>query len=382
MIISVQLPVCAWPQENCKEFEMNDENGALSATEAGSNGRNRQRKAAFILLCLFLIGVWTGLRWFVKSRTNITTDNAFIETHVHPVTPRISGTVTMVLVRDNQFVKKGDLLLEMDTTDYQVMVNKAEAELGIARNETSGDQMQVAAAQAALQSARAQRDQASLDLKRGLSLFEKEVIPREQLERLQTSMQVADARLKQAEENLQRDKALAGIGARGESINKAQIRKQQAVLAESRLKLGYTRIVAPVDGFITRKGVETGATVQAGQALMAVVPLADAWITANYKEGQLTHIKPGQKVTFRVDAYPNHTFQGQVESIMAGTGAAFSLLPPENATGNYVKVVQRIPVKILIDPESDPSHFLRVGMSVEPTILTGRSASAVLKDLF
>jgi len=350
------------------------------AAEAGLKGRSRQRKAALILLCIFLIGGWFGLRWFIQSRTHITTDTAFIETHIHPVSPRISGTVTKVLVRDNQFVKKGDLLLEMDATDYRILVDKAEAELGVARDATFGDQMQVAVSQAGVQSARAQRDQAQLDLKRGTRLFEKEVIPKEQLERLQTSMQVAAAHLQRAEETLRKDKALAGLS--GKSISKAQIRKQQAVLADSRLKLAYTRIVAPVDGFITRKGVEGGATVQAGQALMAVVPLADAWITANYKEGQLTHIRPGQNVTFQVDAYPGHTFQGQVESIMAGTGAAFSLLPPENATGNYVKVVQRIPVKILIDRKSDPNHLLRVGMSVEPTILTGRPASAILTELF
>jgi membrane fusion protein (multidrug efflux system) len=367
---------------------MNDNHVTLSASapeeqpaaEAGTKGRSSQRKAALILLSILLIGGWYGLRWFVKSHTCITTDNAFIETHIHPVTPRISGTVTAVLVRDNQYVKKGEVLLEMDATDYRILVDKAEAELGVARNETSGDQMQVAAAQAGVQSARAQQNQAQLDLKRGTRLFEKEVIPKEQLERLQTSMQVAEAQLKLAEENLRKDKALAGLN--GESVNKAQVRKQQAVLAESRLKLGYTRIVAPVDGFITRKGVEAGTTVQAGQALMAVVPLADAWIIANYKEGQLTHIRPGQKVVFQVDAYPKQTFQGQVESIMAGTGAAFSLLPPENATGNYVKVVQRIPVKILIDRNSDPNRLLRVGMSVKPTILTGRPASSVLKELF
>lgn len=340
----------------------------------------RQRKAALILISILLLGAWFGARWFLKSRTHLSTDNAFIEAHIHPVTPRVGGTVTTVLVRDNQLVKKGDLLVMLDANDYRVAVEKAEAELGIARNETSGDRLQVAASRAAVQSARIQRDQAELDLKRGTALFGKEVIPREQLDRLQTAQQLSEARLKQAEENLKKDQAIAGIG--GESTNKARIRKQQAALEENRLKLGYTRIVAPVDGYITRKGVEVGATVQPGQALMAVVPLSNTWITANYKESQLTHIKPGQQVTFRVDSYPGQTFKGTVDSIMAGTGAAFSLLPPENATGNYVKVVQRIPVKIKIDSSSDPQHLLRVGMSVEPTVLTGRTVSDILKELF
>lgn len=343
-------------------------------------GLTRQRTAALIVLGILLLGAWFCLRWLIKTRTNIETDNAFIEAHIHPVAPRISGTVTSVLVQDNQLVKKGDLLVELDATDYRVSVDKAEAELGIARNDSSGDRLQVAASRAALQSARAQQQQAVLDLKRGTALFDKEVVPREQLERLQTALQVADARQRQAEEQLRKDEAVAGIG--GASSGKAHIRKQQAVLAESRLRLGYTRITAPVDGYITRKGIEAGAIVQAGQALMAVVPLTETWIVANYKESQLTYIRPGQKVAFRVDAYPGQTFKGTVESIMAGTGAAFSLLPPENATGNYVKVVQRIPVKIMIDQSSDPQHLLRVGMSVEPAVLTGRSASAVLHELF
>ncbi len=340
----------------------------------------RQRKAALILLCFFIAGCWFGLSWFVKSRTNIDTDNAFIEARIHPVSPRISGTVINLFVQDNQVVKKGDLLLELDPADYRINLEKAEAELGLARNETSGDKLQVAASRASLQLAKVQQQQALIDLKRGNNLYKKEVIPKEQLERLQTALNLSEARVKQAEEALRKDEAIAGIGA--DSTNAARIRKQQAVLADTRLKLGYTRITAPVDGYITRKGVETGATVQAGQSLMAIVPLNERWITANYKESQLTHIKPGQKVTFRVDAYPNESFKGTVDSIMAGTGAAFSLLPPENATGNYVKVVQRIPVKILIDKESDPKQLLRVGMSVEPVVLTGRSASAVIKELF
>jgi len=270
--------------------------------------------------------------------------------------------------------------VELDTTDYRVNVDKFEAELDIARNENSGDQLQVAASSAAMQLAKAQHNQSLLDLKRGSTLYEKEVIPREQLDRLQTAFDVSGARLKQAAETLRKDEALAGIA--GESSNKAQIKKQQALLTESRLKLGYTHILAPVNGYITRKGVEIGATVQAGQSLMAVVPLAHAWVTANYKESQMTYIKPGQKVTFRVDAYPKQIFQGTVDSIMAGTGAAFSLLPPENASGNYVKVVQRIPVKILIDKRSDPQHLLRIGMSVIPTVLTGRTVTSILHELF
>jgi membrane fusion protein (multidrug efflux system) len=131
---------------------------------------------------------------------------------------------------------------------------------------------------------------------------------------------------------------------------------------------GYTKIYAPSDGYITKKNVEVGNQVQAGQPLMALVPLKDVWIVANYKETQLTSVRPGQKVQIKVDMYPGKTFSGVVDSIMAGTGSVFSLFPPENATGNYVKVVQRIPVKIILEKATDPEHILRVGMSVQPTI--------------
>lgn len=341
--------------------------------------RNRQRTALIVLILIMLLGIGLGLRWFIRSQTHIETDNAFIEAPIHPVAPRIPGTVTRVLVRDNQFVKKGQLLVELDPSDYQVALNRAEAELGIARNEASSDHLQVATGKAALQSALAQQRQAHLDLKRGTVLYEKQVIPKEQLERLQTALQVSEARLKQAKENVRKDQAIAGIGAG--TTGSAAVRKQLAVLEENRLKLGYTRITAPVDGYITRKGIEVGATVQSGQSLMAVVELAETWIVANYKESQMRHIRPGQQVHFRADAYPGQTFTGKVDSIMAGTGAAFSLLPPENATGNYVKVLQRIPVKITIDPAGNQEKQLRVGMSVIPTIETDRSAAQVLKEL-
>ncbi len=338
-----------------------------------------QRRAALLLLALLLVGVWLGMSWLIRSRTELKTDDAFIEAHVYPVASRVAGTVIAVHIHDNQAVTAGQLLVELDPTDYRVEEQRATAALGMAINETSGDTSQVAAARAALQSAHARRDQAMQDARRGAALYNREVIPKEQFERLQTSQRVAEAQLHEAEEQLQRATALAGISS-GPGA-KARIRQREAELAASRLRLGYTRIVAPTDGYITRKEVEPGTTIQVGQPLMAVVPLQHPWIVANYKESQLTHIKAGQKVSFQVDSYPGHTFTGRVDSIMAGTGAAFSLLPPENATGNYVKVVQRVPVKILIDPTSDPNHLLRMGMSVVPQIHTGLSLGDVIRDL-
>lgn len=349
-----------------------------TAGPAGKQRGGKRTRAGIILLVVIAIGLFMGTHWFLRSKALITTDNAFVEAHIHAISPRVSGTVTAVPVKDNQFVKKGETLVELDPTDYEVRVRVAAADLDMARNETSGDYAQVEAARAAVSHARARLDQAELDLRRGSALFAKEVIPREQLDRLETARRVAAAQLREAEEGVR--KAQAEIGLAGSGGKEARVAQREAKLREASLSLSYTRIVAPVDGYVTRKSVETGSTVQAGQPLMAVVALDDTWVTANYKESQLTHMKPGQKVEFTVDAYPSRTFTGRVESIMAGTGAAFSLLPPENATGNYVKVVQRVPVKIVVDPGSDPRHLLRVGMSVIPTVNTGRKLGEILRD--
>jgi len=340
---------------------------------------SRRSKGIIILSILIAVGVWLGLRMFITSKTHIETDNAFIEARIVPVSAKVSGTVTRVLVKDNQLVKQGDLLVEIDPRDYKVQMAKAAAGVGVAENETGGEYLKAEAASSALQTARARYDQAVQDQERGEKLFNREVLPKEQLDRLKTARRVTESQLKEAEQNLKRTQAEAGLGLK--SAGRAKVLERKALLSEAELQLSYTKIFAARDGYITRKSVEPGVNIQAGQPLMALVPLQDAWVTANYKERQITYIQPGQKVEFRVDAYPGRTFSGRVDSIMAGTGAAFSLLPPENATGNYVKVVQRIPVKIAIDNSSDPEHLLRIGMSVVPTILTGRSSGAVVRGL-
>ncbi|HEY6838820.1 MAG TPA: HlyD family secretion protein [Geobacteraceae bacterium] len=349
------------------------------AVTAGKTGGSKKRRAGIILAVLLLAGGVAGGYLWVRSRTHISTDDAFIETHIYSISSRGPGTVANVLVRDNQDVKKGDFLVDLDPNDYRLRVNNASAELEMARNETSGDYAKVEGAKASLALARAKLDQAELDLQRGRNLFQKEVIPKEQLDRLETARRMADSQVREAEESVRKEQALVGSTPGGG--REARIRQKQAKLDEAELNLSYVKVSAPADGFVTRKAVEPGNNVQAGQALMALVSLEDAWVTANYKESQLTHVRPGQEVSFTVDTYPGKKFRGTVESIMAGTGAAFSLLPPENATGNYVKVVQRIPVKISIDKGSDPEHLLRVGMSVVPTIVTERSFIDALKDL-
>jgi membrane fusion protein (multidrug efflux system) len=338
-----------------------------------------RKRAGFILLLLVVCGAVSGFWLWSRSKTHVTTDNAFVDSHIYSISARVPGTVKRVLVIDNQPVKKGDLLVEMDPSDYQTREQNAMAQLNIAKNETLSNYAQVDAARAAFNSDKAKLEQAELDLERGKALYKKEVIPKEQLDRLETAHRIAAAKLVETEGSVRR--AMAILGLTGAGGRDAQIIRRKAELEESRLNLSYTRIYSPADGYITRKSVETGNNIQTGQPLMALVSLNEAWITANYKERQLTHVVPGQKVEFTVDAFPGRKFTGVVDSIMAGTGAAFSLLPPENATGNYVKVVQRIPVKILINNESDPQHVLRVGMSVVPTILTALRLSDIVRDL-
>lgn len=342
-------------------------------------GPGKRRRAGLILLVMAVLILFFGGRWWINSRTHITTDNAFVEGHVHSVSPRIPAMVKHVAAGDNQFVRKGDLLVELDPGDYRMKVATAAASVDMARNETSGEHAKVAAGKTAVNLAKVRLDQAQIDLDRGKALFAREVVPKDQLDKLQTAYRVAVMDKRRAEEALKQAEAEVGLGTGGKD---AKVAQKIAQLDEARLNLSYTSITAPADGYITRKSVEPGNYVQTGQPLMAVVALQDAWVTANYKESQLTNVRPGQKVTFTVDAYPGRTFRGTVESIMAGTGAAFSLLPPENATGNYVKVVQRIPVRIAIDRESDPRHVLRVGMSVVPTIVIDKPLGEILREMF
>lgn len=346
----------------------------------GKSGNGTRRRALAVLLTLLAAGVVLGGWMWYRGQTRITTDNAFVEAHVFPVSARVPGHVAEVAVEDNQRVARGDLLVVLDPIDYRVQVQIAEAKLATARNETSGDHAQAEVARAAVRQAEAQLRQAGLDLKRGRALLADGTIPREQVERLETARTVAAGRLGEARESLRR--AVAMIGAADGNGREARIAQRAAELEEAKLRLSYTRILAPADGYVTRRTVEEGTNVAAGQPLLAVVQLADPWVVANYKESQLTHVRPGQRATFTVDAYPGREFTGKVESIMAGTGSAFSLLPPENATGNYVKVVQRVPVKIVIDRESDPQHLLRVGMSVVPTVHTGRRFREVIRRIF
>jgi membrane fusion protein (multidrug efflux system) len=283
--------------------------------------KNGKKKKAFMIVgTVVAIGLIAGYFYSGYRKTHVSTDDAFIDGDIYTIAARVSGTVRSVAVASNQLVKKGDLLVELDPADYASRVEAARAHLELQR---------------------ATLHQAERELKRARSLYEQQAGSADRYDKAVSTREVAAAQVKVAEEQLR----------------------------QAELNLGYTRITAPADGHVTKKNVEPGNQVQAGQPLMAVVSLENLYVMANYKETELESIRPGQAVEMSVDAYPGLVFTGKVDSIMAGTGVSFSLFPAENATGNYVKVVQRIPVKIVFDQGTDKDHVLRIGMSVEPTVI-------------
>jgi membrane fusion protein (multidrug efflux system) len=327
------------------------------------NNKNKRKKIAIIIFgILFLVSAVTLFFYLSYKATHITTDDAFVEGNIHTIAPKVSGTVKIIYVSDNQSVKKGDLLVELDASDYEVKVKEALSALNAERAKFSELKAKIKAAKANLELQEANLKQAEIDIKRAEILYQKGAIPKERYEKTKTAHDVSIAQVNVAREEFKQTEL---------SIDSqlSLITQKESRLKAEELNLSYTKIYAPADGRVTKKSVEIGNQVQAGQPLMAVVPLDDVYVVANYKETQLEKIKPGQKVEIKVDSYPSKTFYGKVDSIMAGTGAVFSLFPPENATGNYVKVVQRIPVKILLDKDTDRQHILRIGMSVEPTVV-------------
>ncbi len=330
--------------------------------EGQSNNNQKKKKAFLIVGAVIAVGLIAGYFYSSYRRTHVTTDDAFIDGNIHTIAAKINGTVKAVLVNDNQAVKKGDLLVEIDPVDYATKLQEAKSALGVERAKLSEADAKIESAKANLELARANLKLAETDKVRAEKLIKEQVIPQERYDRAMTTYEVTSAQVKAAEELLRQ--------AETQKVTQVSTIEQKKAVAElADLTVNYTKIYAPVDGYVTKKAVQLGNQIQAGQPLLAVVSLNDIWVTANYKETEMGGIRPGQKVTIKVDSFPGKTFAGKVDSIMAGTGVTFSLFPPENATGNYVKVVQRIPVKIVLDEGTDKGHLLRIGMSAEPTVL-------------
>ncbi|MBX5479570.1 MAG: HlyD family secretion protein [Pyrinomonas methylaliphatogenes] len=453
--------------EIAEGIEAEIESAAKDGKSAGEKRRPLYKRPGFLLALgiALIVGAVVGIRYWLYARSHESTDDAFIEGHVVQVSPKVSGHIVKLYVTDNQEVKEGDLIAEIDPRDYQARLEQARAALDAAlarqreaqasvalvrattraniqqasavvqrartdvetsRVAAAAEQRRVAQARAAVATAEANLAQAraqvaaaeaeatraNADVARYQALRAKDEISQQrldqaiaaartasaQLEAARSRVAAAEAQLNEAraaaaaaEENARRAQTQIGSAQAqvGEALGRlaqaetapqqvavtqaqaetatASIEQLRAAVEQAELELSYTKIYAPTSGRITRRAVEEGMLVQAGQPLMAIVA-NDVWVVANFKETQVGRMRPGQPVEIRVDAYPDKVFRGHIDSIQAGTGARFSLIPPENATGNYVKVVQRVPVKIVFDEPPDPQHMLAPGMSVEPEV--------------
>jgi membrane fusion protein, multidrug efflux system len=404
-----------------------------------------------VLVALGILG-WSGWAWY-RSSGEVSTDDAYVEGTISPVSAKVPGHVTEMLVRDNQAVRANDVLLRVDPRDYEAKRDQARAAVAVAEanvraaraelpltRETTRSQVEevraalegtrvgvrssesvvdetrarldakraaAAASRADVSAAESAQRKARRDLERMQALMKNDYVSRRDHDDAMAALESADALLESARRKLsalekevqqteaevaskllaieqarQRVAEMRGTLARAESQQQtvsvktaelaraeAQLRSAQADLAVAELNLEHTVVRAPIDGVVSKRSVEVGQIVQTGQPLLALVPLHDVWVVANFKETQLTRIRPGQRAEVRVDSFPDTVFVGSVNSISAGTGSRFSLLPPENATGNWVKVVQRVPVKILLDGTSASNpQPLRAGMSAVVTV--------------
>ncbi len=328
------------------------------------------RRAVFTVLAIATLSlIALGLRQYLFGLSHVSSDNAQVEGHVIPVLAKVSGYVTDVYVSENQIVRAGDPLVVLDRREYEAKLAQSEADLASAVANAGSDghpgqaDAQLAAARAAAQQAQAAADRARDDLERTQGLAGRGIVSSQQLDAATTAGRVTAAQLDAAQKQvLAAASALQGAGARAAAARAAR--------DQSALNLSFTRITAPSNGVVSRKTVEVGQLVQGGQPTMTVVPLDDVWVTANLKETEIADVTPGDHAEIRVDSYPGRVFAGHVESLSPATGARFSLLPPDNATGNFTKVVQRIPVRIRLDGAQDPAHPLRPGTSVEVVIRT------------
>lgn len=367
------------PSENDPRHQDDDpqnHNSDSAPTERKTPGK----KPLIILAIVVVVMLIVGLFFWLTSRNVETTDDAFTDSDAVTIAPKASGYVTQLHVKDNQRVKQGDLLVVIDPRDNTAQRDQAQAQLGLAM-------AQLHQAQAALDLAKvqypAQKDQALATLAKAQANYvnaqeddkrQRGVDPRATSQR---NIDAAGAQLRSARAELESAKAQVEVASqvalqiRQQATNvearQRQVEQAQAQLNTANLNLSYTEVRAPYDGFITRRNVQVGSLVQPGTALFSLVS-PNTWITANFKESQLERMRPGNKVNITVDAWPNMKLEGHVDSVQMGSGSRFSAFPAENATGNYVKIVQRVPVKIVIDKGLDPERPLPLGLSVEPKV--------------
>ncbi len=362
-------------------------NDGSSANEKSNRDTNNQDDAKprsrwplIILAVVVLAAIIGGAVYWFMTRNLESTDDAYTEGNAVSYAAQVAGYVTQLNVDDNTFVHKGDLMLKIDPRSYIASRDQARASLSLARAQLSSAQvaLEIARVQApaSLQQAQAQLQQAQATKSQAEKEYRRQhaVDPRATT---QTNIDQANAQMRSTTASVVNAEAQVkvanlvqqNIQSAEDTVRQrqAQVAQSEANLAQAEVNLSYTDLIAPQDGYITRRNVDRGTFLQAGQQVFYIVT-PDVWVTANFKENQLTDMHPGQHVSMDVDAYPNLHLQGHIDSIQQGSGARFSTFPAENATGNFVKIVRRVPVKVIIDSGLENNHILPLGISVEPTV--------------
>jgi len=359
--------------------------GAAPAAPAGGAKTPPNKRVLIIVGVIAIVALAAGGRMWYRSANFVDTDNAYVAGHVHPVSSRIAGIVTKVMVDDNQVVKAGDVIAELDPADQSVRIEQIQAQIASAKQ-------QVVQAEAGIIQAKAQSSAASAQVAQAQSQVVRTGQDADRFGQLYNSTMKAVSKAEVDQANAARTSAAADLRARRDNVKAAEanidaaesardVQKAQVTVLETQLKdarqqLGYNKVLAPVSGRVGKRSVEVGARVQPGQQLAAIVQ-DDVWVTANFKETQLPGLAPGQEVKMKVDALPDYEMIGHIDSFSPASGNQFALLPADNATGNFTKVVQRVPVKVVFDP-SDLKKFagrLVPGMSVEVEIHLGQKVT-------
>lgn len=349
--------------------------------------KKTNKKFTLIFVVLLLIGLSYGGYKYFHSLAHEITDDAQIEKNITPIIPRVAGYVTKIYVKDNDFVKKGDTLFTIDTRDYAIKVAEAKAALAAAEDAYEVSKADIGTAQAGvsvsdaniqsangnIESAQIRLTRANNDFERYNNLYKTHSITKQQFEQAEAAKLEAQSQLKVIQElqkasSFQKTVATAksNVTAKQTNVASANSKRAQAVLDAAELNLSYTIITAQIDGQVSKIAIQPGQFLQPGQSLFYIINTNESWVVANFKETQLNKMVIGQKVTIKVDAYPDTDFEGTIVSFSPATGAKFSILPPDNATGNFVKTIQRLPVKISLNETNDKEKIklLRPGMNV------------------
>jgi len=348
----------------------------------------KSNKKKIIIAVIVLLALSYGIFKYVHSLSHETTDDAQIEKNMNPIIPRVMGYITKVNIKDNDYVKKGDTLFTIDNNDYIVRLEDAKAALiaaqgnfevskadvGSALASVSVSDANVQSAGGNIETAKIRLGRATNDFERYENLYKNHSITKQQFEQALAAKQEAESQLRilqqqQKASSFQKSVIVAksNVSNKQTEVASANIKRAEAMLAAAKLNLSYTVVTAAIDGQVSKISIQPGQLVQPGQALFYIINNQEAWVIANFKETQLDKMKMGQKVTVKVDAYPGTDFQGEITSFSPATGSKFSLLPPDNATGNFVKTIQRLPVKISLNTSNDPEKIklLRPGMNVD-----------------